>query len=128
MRIDYLFNFLKLKLTFIFPCALQHLLRVVPVVGVLSDRQAFKPVLNAAEVEAIFDAPLEMFLKVSLRCFMSYINLFFTSIETTFVLGMGGCITCPSYSAKCNKVLQVMVVLLKSSYPRVIRENNSDPS
>lgn len=36
---------------------------VVPVVGILSDKSAFDPVLNAGEVEAIFDAPLEMFLK-----------------------------------------------------------------
>lgn len=39
---------------------------VVPVVGILSDKSAFDPVLNAGEVEAIFDAPLEMFLKVLL--------------------------------------------------------------
>ncbi|KAH7544930.1 hypothetical protein FEM48_Zijuj01G0038200 [Ziziphus jujuba var. spinosa] len=36
---------------------------VVPVIGVLSDRKAFNPSPNAAEVEEIFDAPLEMFLK-----------------------------------------------------------------
>lgn len=47
---------------------LQHLLRVVPVVGILSDKQAFKPKLNANEVETIFDAPLEMFLKVCFGC------------------------------------------------------------
>lgn len=40
-----------------------HLLRVVPVIGVLSNKQAFIPVPNAAEVEAVFDAPLDMFLK-----------------------------------------------------------------
>ncbi|XP_010924428.1 nudix hydrolase 15, mitochondrial-like [Elaeis guineensis] len=45
------------------PFLSRHLLRVVPVVGILSDNQAFKPVANADEVEAIFDAPLEMFLK-----------------------------------------------------------------
>ncbi|KAL3011227.1 hypothetical protein AAZX31_07G188200 [Glycine max] len=38
-------------------------LRVVPVIGILHDKKAFKPVLNPAEVEAVFDAPLEMFLK-----------------------------------------------------------------
>ncbi|KAF4388864.1 hypothetical protein F8388_019043 [Cannabis sativa] len=38
-------------------------LPVVPVIGVLSDKKAFIPAPNAAEVEAIFDAPLEMFLK-----------------------------------------------------------------
>ncbi|KAL5230847.1 hypothetical protein ABZP36_029623 [Zizania latifolia] len=41
----------------------KHLLVVVPVVGILSDVQAFKPVLNADEVDNIFDVPLEMFLK-----------------------------------------------------------------
>uniref|UniRef100_A0A1D1XJR9 Nudix hydrolase 15, mitochondrial n=1 Tax=Anthurium amnicola TaxID=1678845 RepID=A0A1D1XJR9_9ARAE len=45
------------------PFLSKHLLRVVPVIGILSDRKAFKPVVNAAEVETIFDAPLEMFLK-----------------------------------------------------------------
>ncbi|KAG2623913.1 nudix hydrolase 15, mitochondrial-like [Panicum virgatum] len=38
-------------------------LNVVPVIGMVSDRALFKPVLNKAEVEDIFDAPLEMFLK-----------------------------------------------------------------
>lgn len=38
-------------------------LDVTPVIGVLLDRALFKPVLNKAEVEDIFDAPLEMFLK-----------------------------------------------------------------
>jgi hypothetical protein len=37
---------------------------VVPVIGILSDIQAFIPVLNVAEVHEIFDVPLEMFLKV----------------------------------------------------------------
>ncbi|XVF40385.1 hypothetical protein PTKIN_Ptkin01aG0109100 [Pterospermum kingtungense] len=36
---------------------------VVPVVGILSDAKTFSPSLSADEVEAIFDAPLEMFLK-----------------------------------------------------------------
>ncbi|KAJ7968670.1 nudix hydrolase 15, mitochondrial-like [Quillaja saponaria] len=36
---------------------------VIPVVGILPDKNAFTPVLNAAEVEVIFDAPLDMFLK-----------------------------------------------------------------
>ncbi|KAL0924581.1 hypothetical protein M5K25_005423 [Dendrobium thyrsiflorum] len=45
------------------PFLSRHLLRVVPVIGVLSDKKAFAPILNTAEVEAIFDAPLEMFLK-----------------------------------------------------------------
>ncbi|KAG6387146.1 hypothetical protein SASPL_152331 [Salvia splendens] len=36
---------------------------VVPVIGVMWDKTAFEPTLNAAEVESVFDAPLEMFLK-----------------------------------------------------------------
>ncbi|CAK9148200.1 unnamed protein product [Ilex paraguariensis] len=40
-----------------------HLIIVIPVIGILSDKKAFKPALNAAEVEAVFHAPLEMFLK-----------------------------------------------------------------
>ncbi|WJX50366.1 Nudix hydrolase 15, mitochondrial [Trifolium repens] len=45
------------------PFLSKHLLRVVPVIGILHDKKAFKPVLNPAEVESVFDAPLEMFLK-----------------------------------------------------------------
>lgn len=41
-------------------------LTVVPVLGILYDMKAFSPSPNAAEVEAIFDAPIEMFLKVLL--------------------------------------------------------------
>uniref|UniRef100_A0A0E0LUE8 Nudix hydrolase domain-containing protein n=1 Tax=Oryza punctata TaxID=4537 RepID=A0A0E0LUE8_ORYPU len=41
----------------------KHLLIVVPVIGILSDIQAFKPVINVDEVDTIFDVPLEMFLK-----------------------------------------------------------------
>lgn len=37
---------------------------VVPVLGLLSSKEAFNPTPNAAEVDAIFDVPLEMFLKV----------------------------------------------------------------
>ncbi|KAI3765926.1 hypothetical protein L2E82_15973 [Cichorium intybus] len=36
---------------------------VVPVMGILWDKQSFNPVPNAGEVESIFYAPLEMFLK-----------------------------------------------------------------
>lgn len=43
----------------------QHLLVVVPIVGIVSDIEGFKPVLNIHEVDDIFDVPLEMFLKVS---------------------------------------------------------------
>ncbi|KAF3328555.1 nudix hydrolase 15 [Carex littledalei] len=46
------------------PFLSKHLLRVTPVIAILDDIDAFKPVLNPAEVEELFDAPLEMFLKV----------------------------------------------------------------
>ncbi|CAA0407877.1 unnamed protein product [Arabidopsis thaliana] len=36
---------------------------VAPVIGFLHDKKAFKPLPNPAEVEEIFDVPLEMFLK-----------------------------------------------------------------
>ncbi|KAK4440021.1 Nudix hydrolase 22, chloroplastic [Sesamum alatum] len=36
---------------------------VVPVIGIIWNKNGFNPVLNAAEVESVFDAPLEMFLK-----------------------------------------------------------------
>ncbi|KAI4306409.1 hypothetical protein L6164_029688 [Bauhinia variegata] len=49
--------------TILEPFLSKHFLRVVPVIGILHDKKAFKPVLNPAEVEAVFDAPLEMFLK-----------------------------------------------------------------
>ncbi|KAL0347503.1 UNVERIFIED_CONTAM: Nudix hydrolase 15, mitochondrial [Sesamum calycinum] len=46
------------------PFISSNLLTVVPVVGVLTRVEDFKPVLNEDEVDAIFDAPLEMFLQV----------------------------------------------------------------
>lgn len=45
------------------PFISQHQLRVVPVVGLLSRIEDFKPVPNTDEVDAVFDVPLEMFLK-----------------------------------------------------------------
>lgn len=45
------------------PFLSKHLLRVIPVIGILSNKNDFNPSPNAAEVETIFDAPLEMFLK-----------------------------------------------------------------
>lgn len=48
---------------FLEPFLSKHLLRVIPVIGILSDRNAFNPTPNVAEVDDIFDAPLEMFLK-----------------------------------------------------------------
>lgn len=49
--------------TFLEPFPSKHLLRVIPVIGILSDKKAFNPAPNPAEVEEVFDAPLEMFLK-----------------------------------------------------------------
>ncbi|KAG2384497.1 Nudix hydrolase [Vigna angularis] len=46
------------------PFFFKYLIRVVSVIGILHDKKAFKAVLNPAEVEAVFDAPLEIFLKV----------------------------------------------------------------
>ncbi|XP_044474098.1 nudix hydrolase 15, mitochondrial-like isoform X2 [Mangifera indica] len=46
-------------------------LKVVPVIGLISRIEDFNPVLNSHEVDAIFDAPLEMFLKVILFIFHS---------------------------------------------------------
>lgn len=43
---------------------MQHFVRVVPVIGMLKEKNAFKPAPNPAEVETVFDAPLEMFIKV----------------------------------------------------------------
>ncbi|KAF5750796.1 hypothetical protein HS088_TW03G01136 [Tripterygium wilfordii] len=45
------------------PFVSQHQLRVVPVVGLLDRVEEFKPILNTSEVDAIFDVPMEMFLK-----------------------------------------------------------------
>jgi len=46
---------------------MQHLLRVIPVIGILSNKKEFNPTPNVSEVEAVFDVPLEMFLKVCTR-------------------------------------------------------------
>ncbi|XP_022723853.1 nudix hydrolase 11-like [Durio zibethinus] len=45
------------------PIFTKRRMMVVPVVGILSDAKAFSPSPCADEVEAIFDSPLEMFLK-----------------------------------------------------------------
>ncbi|KAL1289111.1 nudix hydrolase 15, mitochondrial-like [Arachis ipaensis] len=49
--------------TFLEPFFSKYLIIVVPVIGILHDKKAFKPAPNPAEVEAVFDVPLEMFLK-----------------------------------------------------------------
>ncbi|KAL5550768.1 hypothetical protein UlMin_000944 [Ulmus minor] len=45
------------------PFLSQHLLKVIPVIGLIDHVEDFNPVLNADEVDAMFDVPLEMFLK-----------------------------------------------------------------
>lgn len=49
--------------TILEPFVSKHLLRVVPVIGLLADRNLFNPVPNVGEVDDVFYAPLEMFLK-----------------------------------------------------------------
>ncbi|KAL0328885.1 UNVERIFIED_CONTAM: Nudix hydrolase 15, mitochondrial [Sesamum calycinum] len=41
---------------------------VAPVIGIIWDKRAFNPVPNAAEVESIFDAPLEIFSSKIYSC------------------------------------------------------------
>lgn len=45
------------------PFLSKHLLRVIPVIGILSNKNEFNPTPNVSEVEEVFDVPLEMFLK-----------------------------------------------------------------
>ncbi|XP_024375685.1 nudix hydrolase 11 isoform X1 [Physcomitrium patens] len=45
------------------PFLSKHLLTVTPVVGIIPEHHKFEPRPNAGEVDAIFDVPLEMFLK-----------------------------------------------------------------
>ncbi|KAI4371754.1 hypothetical protein MLD38_010069 [Melastoma candidum] len=45
---------------FLEPFLSKHLLRVIPVIGILADKKPFKPRPNPAEVDDVFDAPLEM--------------------------------------------------------------------
>ncbi|KAI3466718.1 hypothetical protein Pfo_023381 [Paulownia fortunei] len=49
--------------TILEPVHTKRNITVFPVIGIIWDKRAFNPVPNAAEVESIFDAPLEMFLK-----------------------------------------------------------------
>ncbi|CAI8591048.1 unnamed protein product [Vicia faba] len=50
-------------ITLLEPFHSKYGITIIPVVGILSNKDAFSPVLDSAEVEAIFDVPLEMFLK-----------------------------------------------------------------
>ncbi|KAH7296315.1 hypothetical protein KP509_26G018900 [Ceratopteris richardii] len=49
--------------TYLEPFLSKHLLRVTPVVALLLDRSKISLTPNKGEVDAVFDAPLEMFLK-----------------------------------------------------------------
>ncbi|MCO5550005.1 hypothetical protein L7F22_003482 [Adiantum nelumboides] len=49
--------------TYLEPFLSKHLLRVTPVVAVLLDKSKLSLAPNSGEVDAIFDAPLDMFLK-----------------------------------------------------------------
>ncbi|KAF3448061.1 hypothetical protein FNV43_RR08769 [Rhamnella rubrinervis] len=48
------------------PFISQHQLKVIPVISVIDRIQDFKPLINTSEVDAVFHAPLDMFLKASL--------------------------------------------------------------
>ncbi|XP_024520282.1 nudix hydrolase 15, mitochondrial isoform X1 [Selaginella moellendorffii] len=50
------------------------LVRVVPVIALLPHRQKFVPRINPDEVASMFEAPLEMFLKVSFDAFLSSLH------------------------------------------------------
>ncbi|KAL3695920.1 hypothetical protein R1sor_009996 [Riccia sorocarpa] len=47
------------------PFLSKHLLGVIPVIGLLDDMRNYNPKPNPGEVESVFEAPLEMFLKES---------------------------------------------------------------
>ncbi|CAJ1961850.1 unnamed protein product [Sphenostylis stenocarpa] len=49
--------------TILQPLHTRYGVTVIPVLGILTDKDAFSPILNSAEVEEIFYAPLDMFLK-----------------------------------------------------------------
>lgn len=49
--------------TLLEPFHTKYGITIIPVVGILSNKDAFSPILDSAEVEAAFDVPLEMFLK-----------------------------------------------------------------
>lgn len=55
-------SFVKVVTT-VEPFVSKKLLRVTPVIALLTDRTKFKPAPNPGEVDVVFDAPLEMFLK-----------------------------------------------------------------
>lgn len=59
---------------------MQHLLRVIPVIGILSNKKDFHPSPNADEVEDVFDAPLEMFLKVFSQLVVFLVHIKYSAI------------------------------------------------
>lgn len=62
---------------------MQRGMTVVPVVGIVWDKNSMNLIANVDEVDAIFDAPLEMFLKVFESRFLE-INLFILRICSFF--------------------------------------------
>lgn len=59
---------------------MQRGMTVVPVVGIVWDKNSMNLVANADEVDAIFDAPLEMFLKVFESRFLKFLCLYLISV------------------------------------------------
>ncbi|CAN0854022.1 Nudix hydrolase 22, chloroplastic [Linum grandiflorum] len=53
------------------PFLCKHLPKVIPVVGILRNRKAFTAALNPAEVQVLFDAPLQMFIQVGLSNYIT---------------------------------------------------------
>ncbi|XP_057764347.1 nudix hydrolase 15, mitochondrial-like isoform X1 [Salvia miltiorrhiza] len=74
------------------PFLSKHLLRVIPVIGILSNKKDFNPSPNAAEVEVVFDAPLEMFLKV-----FSKVLCFLFSFHSRYLFSSCSCYTLDRY-------------------------------
>ena len=58
----------------------QHLLTVTPVVGIVPEHHKFEPRPNAGEVDAIFDVPLEMFLKAGTQSLSTSFHWFIDSL------------------------------------------------
>ncbi|KAK4787947.1 hypothetical protein SAY86_019266 [Trapa natans] len=70
------------------PFLSKHLLRVVPVIGILTDKEAFNPTPNPSEVETVFHAPLEMFLKVLLLFSPANVFIIHEEIQKVILCGI----------------------------------------
>ncbi|XP_072965131.1 nudix hydrolase 15, mitochondrial-like [Typha angustifolia] len=117
------------------PFLSKHLLRVAPVVAILHDKNLFKPVLNADEVEEIFDAPLEMFLKDENRRWeerewngVKYIIHYFDFLidERKFVIwGLTAGILIRAASAVYQRPPSFSMEYSRFKIPRSLNGNNS---